>query len=50
MNAEEIIRRYECDGLFSRIIDTPAEEAVKHGIALNGDGAAYCEAALDRLE
>lgn len=50
MNAEEIIRRYECDGLFSRIIDAPAEEAVKHGIALNGNGAAYCEAALDRLE
>ena len=44
---------YECNGLFSKIIDTPAEEALKHGIDLNlksDELNAFVEDALDDLE
>ena len=44
---------YEGNGLFSKIIDTPAEEALKHGFDLNLKGDelnAFVEDALDDLE
>lgn len=44
---------YEGNGLFSKIIDTPAEEALKHGfdLGLNNDEAeAFTEEALDELD
>lgn len=44
---------YEGNGLFSKIIDTPAEEALKHGFDLNlksDELNAFVEDALDDLE
>lgn len=44
---------YESNGLFSKIIDTPAEEALKHGFDLNlksDELNAFVEDALDDLE
>lgn len=44
---------YEGNGLFSKIIDTPAEEALKHGFDLNlksDELNAFVEDALDNLE
>lgn len=44
---------YEGNGLFSKIIDTPAEEALKHGFDLNvksDELNAFIEDALDDLE
>ena len=44
---------YEGNGLFAKIIDTPAEEALKHGFDLNlnnDDLDAFVEEALDDLE
>lgn len=44
---------YEGNGLFSKIIDTPAEEALKHGFDLNlksDELNAFAEDALDDLE
>lgn len=44
---------YEGNGLFSKIIDTPAEEAIKHGFSLNlnnDDLDKFVEEALDDLE
>lgn len=44
---------YEGNGLFSKIIDTPAEEAVKHGFKLNLNSDEldkFVEEALDDLE
>ena len=44
---------YEGNGLFVRIIDTPAEEALKHGFELNlnnKDLDSYVEELLDELE
>ena len=44
---------YEGNGLFSKIIDTPAEEALKHGFDLNlksDELSAFVEDALDDLE
>lgn len=44
---------YEGNGLFSKIIDTPAEEALKHGFDLNlksDELDAFVEDALDDLE
>ena len=44
---------YEGNGLFSKIIDTPAEEAMKHGFDLNlknDEVNAFVEEALDELE
>lgn len=44
---------YESNGLFSKIIDTPAEEALKHGFDLNlksDEVNAFVEDALDDLE
>lgn len=44
---------YEGNGLFSKIIDTPAEEALKHGFDLNlknDEVNAFVEGALDELE
>lgn len=44
---------YEGNGLFSKIIDTPAEEALKHGFGLNlksDEVNAFVEDALDDLE
>lgn len=44
---------YEGNGLFSKIIDTPAEEALKHGFDLNlksNEMNAFVDEALDNLE
>ncbi len=44
---------YEDNGLFAKIIDTPAEEAVKHGFDLNLNSDTldkFVESALDALE
>ena len=44
---------YEGNGLFTKIIDTPAEEALKHGFSLNVNNDmldAFVEDALDDLE
>jgi phage-related protein (TIGR01555 family) len=44
---------YEGNGLFSKIIDTPAEEALKHGFDLNlknDEVNAFVEEALNELE
>lgn len=45
---------YEGNGLFSNIIDAPAEEAVKHGFTLDGvsdqDINTFAEEALDELD
>lgn len=49
----ELIRLYEGNGLFSKIIDRPAEEAVKHGLDIDyGDEkiAEYVEERLDELD
>lgn len=45
---------YENNGLFAKIIDTPAEEAVKHGFTLEGveddDIVKFYSSALDELD
>lgn len=49
----QLTRLYEGNGLFSKIIDTPAEEALKHGFDLNlksDELNAFVEDALDDLE
>ena len=49
----ELTSHYETNGLFSKIIDTPAEEAVKHGFNLglkSPDVEKYIADMLDRLE
>ena len=48
-----LVSHYETNGLFAKIIDTPAEEAVKHGfdLALNDAGCEqYIEDTLDMLD
>lgn len=49
----ELIRLYEGNGLFTKIIDRPAEEAVKHGLDIDfGDKniSKYVDDRLDSLE
>ena len=49
----ELIRLYEGNGLFTKIIDRPAEEAVKHGLDIDfGDKGVseYVDDQLDILE
>lgn len=49
----ELIRLYEGNGLFTKIIDRPSEEAVKHGLDIDyGDEEIdeYVEDRLDELE
>ena len=49
----ELIRLYEGNGLFAKIIDRPSEEAVKHGLDIDyGDSnaAEYVEDRLDSLD
>lgn len=49
----ELARLYEGNGLFTKIIDRPSEEAVKHGLDIDyGDEqiAEYVEDNLDKLE
>lgn len=45
---------YENNGLFAKIIDTPAEEAVKHGFSIDGiedeDLIRFYESAVDELD
>ena len=48
-----LVSHYETNGLFAKIIDTPAEEAIKHGfdLALNDAGCEqYIEDTLDMLD
>ena len=51
---QTITQFYEGDGLFAKIIDTPAEEAVKHGFSLEGlsdeQVTDFYTAALDELD
>ena len=52
-NDLELIRLYEGNGLFTKIIDRPSEEAVKHGLDIDyGDAGAaeYVEDRLDELD
>ena len=49
----ELVRLYEGNGLFTKIIDRPAEEAVKHGLDIDygsDEIAEYVEDRLDDLE
>lgn len=49
----ELTGLYEGNGLFAKIIDRPAEEAVKHGFAIDygdRDIAEYVEDCMDRLD
>lgn len=49
----ELIQMYEGNGLFSKIIDRPAEEAVKHGLDIDygsEDIEEYVESRLDELD
>lgn len=49
----ELTSLYEGNGLFAKIIDRPAEEAVKHGFDIkygDQDTAEYVEERMDRLE
>lgn len=53
MADSQITTAYEGNGLFAVIIDTPAEEAVKHGFELGLDDPeveAFVESALDALD
>lgn len=53
VNDLELVRIYESNGLFSKIIDRPAEEAVKRGFDIDyGDEAIeeYVESKLDELD
>jgi len=48
-----LTEQYENNGLFAKIIDTPAEEAVKHGFGYglkSPDVEKYINSALDRLD
>lgn len=51
---ERLISFYEGNGLFARIIDAPAEEAVRHGFELDGisdeDIIKFYQEALDELD
>ena len=51
---EVMTMHYESDGLFAKIIDAPAEEAVKHGFTLDGLSDSklidFYEQALDELD
>ena len=49
----ELVRLYESNGLFTKIIDRPAEEAVKHGFDIDygdEDIAEYVDERLDELD
>lgn len=49
----ELIRLYEGNGLFAKIIDRPSEEAMKHGLDIDygsPDVEEYVEDCLDELE
>jgi phage-related protein (TIGR01555 family) len=49
----ELTEQYETNGLFAKIIDAPAEEAVKHGFTLglkNQEVQEYIDDMLDMLE
>lgn len=49
----DLAAHYEGNGLFAKIIDTPAEEAIKHGFELGINDAeieSFVERALDALE
>jgi len=49
----ELAIEYETNGLFARIIDAPAEEAVKHGFELGGldeDVSGYIFSKLDEID
>lgn len=49
----ELLRLYEGNGLFTKIIDRPSEEAVKHGLDIDfgdDDISEYVEERLDELE
>ena len=51
---DELIRFYEGNGLFSRIIDIPAEEAVKHGFEIkdlaDGEVKDFFNECMDELD
>lgn len=51
---ETLVEFYEGNGLFAKIIDTPAEEAVKHGFELDDikdqEVEDFCREALDELD
>ena len=49
----DLAEKYQYNGLFSKIIDRPAEEALKHGMEYNvsdADLREFLDDALDRLD
>lgn len=46
----ELVRQYEGNGLFAKIINTPAEEALKHGFELNIKDSEANEKILEKLD
>lgn len=46
----ELTRHYESNGLFAKIIDTPAEEVVKHGFELGLDDESVEQSIKDKLD
>lgn len=46
----ELTRQYESNGLFAKIIDTPAEEVVKHGFELGLDDESVEQSIKDKLD
>lgn len=46
----ELIRLYEGNGLFTKIIDRPSEEAVKHGLDIDYGDEDIAEYVADRLD
>lgn len=46
----ELVVQYQGNGLFAKIIDTPAEEAMKHGFELNIKNESINEYLMDKLD
>ena len=46
----QLIRLYEGNGLFAKIIDRPSEEAVKHGLDIDYGDEGISEYVEDRLD
>ncbi|MBQ7445928.1 MAG: DUF1073 domain-containing protein [Clostridia bacterium] len=46
----ELTKQYEGNGLFAKIIDTPAEEAMKHGFNLNVLDEGINDAIMEKLD
>ncbi len=45
-----LTEQYLSNGLFARIIDAPAEEAIKHGFSLSIEDKSICDYIQDELD